>query len=42
MLAVDSGCDLDVERGPDWLLIRVRKLDLSDLCVRRWQSRFGV
>jgi anti-anti-sigma factor len=27
MLAVSSGCDLDVERGPDWLLVRVRKLD---------------
>lgn len=29
MLAVASGCDLDVERGPDWLLVRVRHLDLD-------------
>jgi anti-anti-sigma factor len=29
MLAVSSGCDLDVERGPDWLLVRVQKLDAS-------------
>jgi anti-anti-sigma factor len=27
MLAIDSGCDLDVERGPNWLLIRVRNFD---------------
>jgi anti-anti-sigma factor len=27
MLAVSSGYDFDVERGPDWLLVRVRKLD---------------
>jgi len=25
--AIDSDCELDVERGPDWLLIRVRNLD---------------
>ena len=29
MLGVASGCDLDVERGPDWLLVRVRHLDLG-------------
>jgi anti-anti-sigma factor len=32
MLAIDSGCDLDVERGPNWLLIRVRRLDPDDVC----------
>jgi anti-anti-sigma factor len=30
MLAVLSGCDLDVERGPDWLLVRVKKLDAGE------------
>jgi anti-anti-sigma factor len=30
MLAVSSGCDLDVERGPDWLLVRVRNLDAGE------------
>ena len=28
MLAIAPGCELDVERGPDWLLVRVRHLDL--------------
>ena len=27
MLAVTSGCKLAVERGPDWLLVRVESLD---------------
>jgi anti-anti-sigma factor len=27
MLAVAPGCELDVERGPDWLLVRVNNLD---------------
>jgi anti-anti-sigma regulatory factor len=27
MLAVAPGCELDVERGPDWLLVRVVSLD---------------
>src|SRR3990172_13439935 len=30
MLAVAPGCELDVERGPDWLLVRVRNLDLLE------------
>jgi anti-anti-sigma regulatory factor len=31
MLAVASGYDLDVERGPNWLLVRVRHLDPGDI-----------
>jgi anti-anti-sigma factor len=27
MLAVAPGCELEVERGPDWLMVRVRSLD---------------
>jgi anti-anti-sigma factor len=27
MLAIAPGCTLDVERGPDWLLVRVRDFD---------------
>jgi anti-anti-sigma factor len=30
MLTVTAGCELDVERGPDWLLVRVRNLDLLE------------
>ena len=30
MLAITPGCELDVERGPDWLLVRVRNLDPTD------------
>ena len=30
MLAIAPGCELDVERGPDWLLVRVRNLDLAE------------
>jgi anti-anti-sigma factor len=30
MLATAPGCELDVERGPDWLLVRVRRLDLTE------------
>jgi len=30
MLAIAPGCGLDVERGPDWLLVRVRNLDLAE------------
>ena len=42
MLAVLSGCDLDVERGPDWLLVRVRRLDPAEsacpaLAAQIWQ-----
>jgi len=29
MLTIDAGCELDVERGPDWLLVRVRNLDAA-------------
>jgi len=30
MLAIAPGCELDVQRGPDWLLVRVRNLDTTD------------
>ena len=30
MLTVASGCTLDVERGPDWLLVRIRNLDRAE------------
>jgi anti-anti-sigma factor len=30
MLAIAPGCDLDVERGPDWLLVRVASLDPAE------------
>jgi anti-anti-sigma factor len=30
MLATDSSCDLEVERGPDWLLVRVGGLDPAE------------
>jgi anti-anti-sigma factor len=30
MLSVAPGCELDVERGPDWLLVRVRNLGQID------------
>jgi anti-anti-sigma factor len=29
MLETAPGCDLDVERGPDWLLVRVRSLEFD-------------
>ena len=41
MLAIAPGCDWDVQRGPDWLLVRVRNVDLldpdaPDLTERLW------
>jgi anti-anti-sigma factor len=30
MLAIAPGCELDVERGPDWLMVRVASLDLAE------------
>jgi anti-anti-sigma regulatory factor len=30
MLATAPGCELHVQRGPDWLLVRVKNLDLSE------------
>ena len=30
MLATAPGCELNVERGPDWLLVRVANLDTTD------------
>jgi anti-anti-sigma factor len=31
MLTIAPGCTFDVERGPDWLLVRVRNLDWAEL-----------
>jgi anti-anti-sigma factor len=35
MLAVAPGCEMEVERGPDWLLVRIRGFegDFSDSCL---------
>jgi anti-anti-sigma factor len=30
MLTKAPGCELDVERGPDWLLVRVRDFELAE------------
>lgn len=40
MLTVAPGCELEVQRGPDWLLVRVRDFDgmePSDLAERLWR-----
>ena len=42
MLTIAPGCALDVERGPDWLLVRVRNLDWVEsdappLAERLWR-----
>jgi anti-anti-sigma factor len=42
MLATAPCCELDVERGPDWLFVRVRNLDLEEsdsplLADRLWR-----
>jgi anti-anti-sigma factor len=29
MVATSPGCELDVDRGPDWLLVKVRSLDFD-------------
>lgn len=29
MLATDAGCELDVQRGPDWLIIRVGRWEMG-------------
>ncbi|MFZ5832875.1 MAG: STAS domain-containing protein [Planctomycetota bacterium] len=31
MLAIATGCELDVERGPDWLFVRVRSFKRDTL-----------
>ena len=41
MLANAPGCEFDVERGPDWLMVRVRNIDLAEpaspsLAERLW------
>ena len=42
MLAVAPGCELEVERGPDWLLVRVANLDLAEPIRLRWRRGFGL
>jgi anti-anti-sigma factor len=42
MSATAGGCELDVERGPDWLLVRVASLDEAEpdgpqLAERVWR-----
>ena len=42
MQTIAPGCELDVERGPDWLLVRIRHLDPTEcdepaLADRLWQ-----
>ncbi|MEN6405284.1 MAG: STAS domain-containing protein [Thermoguttaceae bacterium] len=42
MLTIAPDCGLDVQRGPDWLLVRVRNpeledFDVSDLADRLWR-----
>ena len=42
MLAIAPGCELEVERGPDWLIVRVANLDLAEpdappLAERVWR-----
>ena len=42
MSATARGCELDVERGPDWLLVRIANLDESEadapqLAERLWR-----
>lgn len=39
MLAIAPDCALDVERGPDWLLVRVRNLDPADSEALRLADR---
>jgi anti-anti-sigma factor len=29
MLAISAGCQFEVQRGPDWLLVRVRKVEAA-------------
>jgi len=29
MLALGTGCQLDVDRGPDWLIVKVSSLDVD-------------
>jgi anti-anti-sigma regulatory factor len=48
MLATAPGCDFEVQRGPDWLIVRVRNLDphesdipLADLLWSIMQQHFA-
>jgi anti-anti-sigma factor len=39
MLATAPGCELEVERGPDWLLVRVSNFDLAESDVTDFVDR---
>jgi anti-anti-sigma factor len=39
MLAAVPGCELNVERGPDWLLVRVANLDQSEADAPQFAER---
>ena len=41
MLAPASGCELDVQRGPDWLLVRIRNLNLDSAEMSRLAEQLG-
>jgi anti-anti-sigma factor len=39
MLATASGCELDVERGPGWLLVRIANLDQAEADAPQFAER---
>ena len=39
MLATTAGCQFDVDRGPDWLLVRVRKLKEDPVAASQFAER---
>ena len=46
MLATSAGCQFEVDRGPDWLLVRVQRLEdeastsahFAERCGSCWNS----
>ena len=42
MLATVPSCELDVERGPDWLLVRVTNLDEVNRTSLNLQNGYGA
>jgi anti-anti-sigma regulatory factor len=39
MLAVTAGYELDVDRGPDWLWIRIRSVETGSTPVASWSEQ---
>jgi anti-anti-sigma factor len=39
MLATTAGCQFEVDRGPDWLLVRVRKLEEDPVAASHFADR---